>query len=256
MKYTPWAQFSSLVAGTTQRVEGYSKAPFDSFNMALQVGDDEAAVKMNREDFIKNLDIKSNQVIFTHQSHSTVIRKVSREDGGRGWTSFENGIEADALYTFDTDLYLAIYHADCVPVFFYAPSRGLIGIIHAGRQGTLKQVTALTIAKLMDDEGLTPDELFFHLGPSISFSHEIITEEEAKRIAAMSSQFRQGVKATGGVYFLDTALINFLELRKLNVPVNHISSSFACTYEDSDLYFSARRDHPTGRMVSFIARNK
>lgn len=254
MHYLSWPAFANTLTVTSTRTEGFSTPPYDRFNLALHVGDNEANVIKNRDLFWRELNIDPQHVVLTHQSHSTVIKKVSLSDGGRGVTTFKDGIESDALYTSDRELYLGIYHADCLPVFFSVPSKNIVGIIHAGVAGTLKEVTKITINKVMHDENVNADDIYFYFGPVRTFGHSLISATEASELIKRGGSFRWGVKATNGAYFFDTLLINFLQLRELGVPASNINSSFICTYEDKERFYSARRDETTGRMISLIGR--
>ena len=152
MKFIYWDEFPSLIAGTSTRLGGVSKNNYRSLNLSYEVGDDPLLVKKNRELFFSALDIEVDQIIFTKQHHSTIIAKVDLRDGGRGASEFADGINGDALYTYEKNLYLAIYHADCVPILFYAPKYGLIGIIHAGDEGTLNGVSEKVIREVIEKE--------------------------------------------------------------------------------------------------------
>lgn len=101
-------------------------------NMAYQVGNDFDNVKNNREELYKELGIDRYQVVYVHQSHSDIIQEATRQDGFRGGEDFASGVPADALYTKEKDLALAIFHADCVPIIFYDSTVPLIGVIHSG----------------------------------------------------------------------------------------------------------------------------
>ena len=50
--------------------------------------------------------------------------------------------DTDALYTYEPNLVLCSFTADCVPVIFYNEVNGLIGVIHSGWQGTVKEITS------------------------------------------------------------------------------------------------------------------
>ena len=254
MKHTFWEQFPFLIAATSTRHGGVSLPPYDSLNLSFTVGDDPMFVRENRKRWLEDLGIKPNQVVFTKQGHTSIITEVHVSDGGRGYESFDDGITGDALYTKDRNLYLAIYHADCVPIFFCSPKHDLVRIIHAGDKGTLNGATSSIVRELIAKENLEPRDLYFMFGPSVSFGHNELSEEDALKIAAMDKVYARGIKRSMGVYFLDTPFINFLQLRELGVPVENITVSGICTHENDDTFFAAGKTHPTGRNVSYIAR--
>ncbi|MCX5775135.1 MAG: polyphenol oxidase family protein [Firmicutes bacterium] len=252
MGYIKWTQFSEIEAFTTTRQNGVSKQPFDSFNQAFYVGDNADDVKHNRAQIYKDFRIRPLHLVTTHQSHSTVIAKVTSKNLGAGETSFESGVTGDALYTYDKNIALGIFHADCVPVFLYAKKAGLIAIIHAGQIGTLKGVTEKSVHYLIDKEGISADDIHAFLGPSLSFSHNIIDAEMKASVIALGEDYIHGLKETNGETFLDIPLINFIQLRNAGVPSLNITLSEFCTYENKDLFFSTKRNPLTGRHLSII----
>lgn len=252
MGYIKWSQFNEIEAFTTTRQNGISKQPFDSFNQGYYVGDNFEDVKHNRAQIYKDYRIRSRHLITAHQSHSTVIAKVTSKDLGAGETSFESGITGDALYTYDKNVAIGIFHADCVPVFIYAKKAGLIAIIHAGQTGTLKGITEKSIHHFIEKEGVSADDIHAYLGPSLSFSHNIINAEMKSNVIALGEDYIRGLKETNGETFLDIPLINFIQLRKAGVPSLNITMSEYCTYENKDLFYSTKRSPLTGRHLSVI----
>jgi copper oxidase (laccase) domain-containing protein len=130
MKTNNWNS-NKFIAFTTTKEFG---------NLAYQVGDNYLEVKGNRKKLSDLLDLPLENIIFTHQSHSDILKEVTTLDLGKGKDSFESGVDADALYTKDRNLAIGIFHADCVPIFLYHPN-GLVMIIHAGFISTNKHIT-------------------------------------------------------------------------------------------------------------------
>lgn len=252
MGYIAWQQFSKIDAFTTTRDDGFSKAPFLSNNLAFHVGDDYEDVLKNRQKMMKEHDIQKDHFVIVYQSHSDVMEKVDASFGGAGADTFESGVKADALYTKDHSVALGIFHADCVPIFFYVPKHDIIGVIHAGAPGTLKSITEKVVKKLMDNEGVEPQDIYFHFGPSLCFAHRLIDLAKRNEIIRLGDDFIKGLKETDDKIFLDIPLINYIQLRKLGVPPQNISLSDACTFEENQTFFSAEKEKKTGRMMSVI----
>ncbi len=256
MEYNIWPTPKYLTAVTTTRVEGLSKAPYASMNLAYHVGDDPQAVAKNRDALLADLGLTPARLVITHQSHSDVMKKVTRADGGAGFHSFESGIPADALYTYDTGLALAIFHADCVPVFLYDRVKKWVAIIHAGVPGTLKRITEKAVNHLIHNEGSRPGDIRAYIGPSLSFGHAEIDEETKNVILSSNPECHYGIKKSDGRYYFDAALLNFGQLRKAGVPAANIVLSGIDTYADANRFFSATRDRITGRQMSLIIRRR
>ncbi|HZJ89907.1 MAG TPA: peptidoglycan editing factor PgeF [Bacilli bacterium] len=252
MKFYKWERFKDIVAVTTLRTDGSSSFPYATNNLAFHVGDDEEHVRANREKTFKALKIKANKIALTYQSHSDVTLEVKLKDGGRGFHAFEDGIVADALYTKEKNLFLGVYHADCVPVFVYAPESKIVGVIHAGEEGSIKNITGKFLETLIKKEKVDPQKVYALIGPSLSFSYRIITEEQAIEYANLGGDIARAIKATSGKYFIDLPLLNFLQLRRLGVPVQNIDLSDECTYMQDDIYFSYAKAKTTGRNLSLI----
>jgi polyphenol oxidase len=241
-----------LLAGTTKRQGGVSKAPYDSLNMAFHTGDDLASVQKNRQIFSKTIQVDLDKMIFTNQSHSTILKKVTAKDVGKGSYNYEDGVVADALYTTESNILLGIFHADCVPVFIYHPSLPLIAVIHAGTIGSLKGITKLSIDQLVKENNIHPDELIAHLGPSLDFAHHPISD--ARTIELLTANLDHGaiIKKIGGTSYLDIPLLNYLQLVDAGLKPNHIHVSNLDTFSNPKDYFSFDRDQKTGRHTSFV----
>jgi len=241
-----------LLAGTTKRQGGTSKPPFDSFNMAFHTGDKMESVHTNRQLFSKLIQVDLNKMTFTNQSHSTVLKKVTSKDGGKGSYSYDEGVVADALYTMESNLLLGIFHADCVPVFIYHPRLPLIAIIHAGTIGSLKGITNLAIKQLVKEIKIHPGELIAHLGPSLDFAHHPISESKSIELLRSNPDYGAIIKKIGGTSYLDIPLLNYLQLVDAGLTPKNIHVSNLDTYSNPKDYFSFDRDEKTGRHVSFI----
>lgn len=256
MEYNLWPTPKYLTAVTTTRQGGCSKPPYDSMNLAYHVGDDPSAVAKNRATLLTSLGLTPKRLVIAQQSHSDVIKKVTRADGGAGYESFESGIAADALYTYDTHLALAVFHADCVPVFLYDRAKKWVAIIHAGVPGTLKRITEKAANHLINHEGSRLEDIQAYIGPALSFAHAELDEQTKNEILSANPDFHYGIKKSDGRYYFDAALLNFGQLRKAGVPAENIVLSGLDTYEDSNRFYSAARDRITGRQMSIIVRNR
>ena len=60
---------------------------------------------------------------------------------------------ADALFTTEKGVGLAITHADCLAVIFYDPVHEAIAVIHAGWRGLVQNILARTVDALHREIG-------------------------------------------------------------------------------------------------------
>ncbi|GEM_PF-515303 len=241
-----------VFAAVTKRKGGFSLPPFDGLNLGFQTGDNQETVRQNRQALINALPTTLAPMIYTYQSHSTVLQKVLKKDVGRGGDSFESGIPADALYTTERFLPMGIFHADCVPVFLVHLHQPLIAIIHAGTPGSLAQITLKSIQTICQNEKVEAKDFSAYLGPSLDFAHHPISVERVDEILGMNRSFAPAIKLISGQFYLDVPLLNYMQLIEAGLHPNAIRVSSVDTYSNAKEYFSASRDEKTGRHLSFI----
>lgn len=233
--------FEEIEIITTTRSGGFSEPPFDTFNMAYDVGDNPEHVLKNRNQLFKELNIEAANCIIPNQKNGDSIIKIE---------SIIDGRDGDGFYTYDKNIALSVIHSNCVPIFIYVPSKGLIGALHASTKGTFLEITRKFIKLLKVKEHIDPNDIYAFFGPGISFMHIDATEKDIKRAENMG--YLNCCKIVSGNAHLDINLMNYLQLRKEGVPSSHINQSTYDTYDNSNLFFSKSRNNVTGRMISVI----
>jgi len=192
----------------------------------MHVGDDPAVVDSNREK-IGSAQFM-NQV---HGDHIEVIESVSIEIP-----------TCDGLITKSTNVSLAVMVADCIPLLLV--SKEVVGAIHVGRAGLVNRI-ALKAIDLMRSLGAI--EIHAVLGPSICGScYEVPFQMQQDVIADHPRAFATTRKGTPGLD-LPKALIADLVAAGVTYEASTI-----CTFED-ELYFSHRRQNPTGRFAGVVS---
>ena len=213
-------------------------------NMAYQV-DEGKNVKEHRLSLAKDINVDLNRFVFVHQHHSDQIAKVTLNDLGKGRDAFIDGVDVDALYTYEKNVPLCIFHADCVPIFFIDETKDLVGIIHAGYKGTLIHVAYKSIKKVMEDEGIKAESLRFYIGPyRMPKSFKI---DEGSKQEIIEAGFEGALNGDA----FDNSLANVLDLKKLGIKEEQISFANFDTFTD-DRFYSAYQKTPVGRLVSLI----
>ncbi|MCD8203641.1 MAG: polyphenol oxidase family protein [Coprobacillus sp.] len=241
MKYFNWDTFKEISAITTTREIG---------NMAYQIGEDHESVKKARETVALDLGIAPDHMIFTHQTHSDIILKVTGENLGRGMDSFLSGMEGDALYTTERGIAVGCFHADCVPIFVYIPRVPLVCIIHAGYQGTLKHVAYKSVKHLIDKYGVKGEDIYAHLGPARQFYSFKVGEEDRKLIFEAGCEKAYRYDLDGG--FFDAPFSNINDLVEAGIPYKNIDSCEVDTCDDDNCYSAILPEKKNGRMSSLI----
>ena len=213
-------------------------------NLAYQV-DEGKGVKERRLLLAKLLNTDYSRFVFVHQHHSDKIQKVTLNDLGKGTDSFESGVDVDALYTYEKNVPLGIFHADCVPIFFMDEVTNLVGIIHAGFKGTLIHVASKSIQQVIQDENINISNLKFYIGPYRMPSSFAIDEETKQKI--IDAGFESAIIDD----CFDNGLANIIDLRNIGIKDEQITLSNLDTYSD-DRFYSAYQKTPAGRLVSLI----
>lgn len=211
----------------TSRLGGVSKAPFDSANMGLHVGDNPADVATNRETLTRQIGMP---IAFMEQVHGDTVVLV--EDNLKTPT-------CDALITTHHNLALAVMVADCIPLLL--KSDVAVAAVHVGRKGLMNGIVRKTIEAMRD---LGAEVIYSYIGPNIcgncyEVSKEIFKEVVAKYPSADSSQ-------RTGKFTLDLVAGLKSDLKDTSL-LDHSS----CVFEDPKT-FSYRRDGITGRQAGVI----
>ncbi|MAF31373.1 MAG: hypothetical protein CMF60_04125 [Magnetococcales bacterium] len=149
--------------------------------------------------------------------------------------------EADAIYTDNPDLWLAVKTADCVPVLISTPHA--VAVAHCGWRGLEAEILPQTIKTLMDEYNITAVDVFIHIGPCISQNKYEVEEDKYKALFD-EKHFKPAGKK--GFVLMDLVGIAIDQAREMGVPKNHIVDSGLCTYQDKDLFHSYRRNKQEG----------
>lgn len=141
---------------------GVSRPPFDSLNTGGTVGDDPQAVLQNHQIIYQTLGYDYLSRFDVWQVHGT---KIICTDSPRHPDTRHP--KADGILTDKADITLFMRFADCVPILLMDPINKVIGIIHAGWQGTYKQIARVAVAEMSAHYGSHPETLLAGIGPSI-----------------------------------------------------------------------------------------
>ncbi|MDQ1146787.1 YfiH family protein [Bacillus sp. SORGH_AS 510] len=248
-------QFPGLTAGFTTKHGGESKGYFQTLNLGFHVGDDKKDVCGNREKVSEQLNFPLNYWVGAEQTHNIILKKVTKVDRGKGSNSYEDSFKGtDGFYTNEEGILLTLCFADCVPLFFIAPKKRMIGTAHAGWKGTVGQI-AKEMVTAWGREGIKPDQIFVAIGPSICEKCYIVD----KRIIQLVENTLEGSGSlpynvvSEGQYSLDLREVNRQVLMASGVPDENILLTRFCSSCNHEEFFSHRRDQgKTGRMLSFI----
>lgn len=224
-------------------------------NLALHSCQNQEHVLYNREQLAYYLEQSLEQFVFASQTHSANIHKVTSQEAGKGTKTLDTAIpNTDALYTFEPNLVLTTMSADCVPILFYHAKAGVIGAIHSGWQGTVKEIVPKTFQHLIEKENCNPKDFYVFLGPSISqakFEVDADVYQQFDALGYTSPHILYNQET--GKYHIDNQRVIQTQCEKMGIPSPHIRIDPMCTYQHID-GFSYRENKQAGRHVSFIMR--
>lgn len=247
-----WKRNKELIAATTLRNPNKK----ENNNMALHCGGASEDILWNRSHLAIKYNLSLDQMTFANQTHSDHIVCARKDDQGRGARSLEDAIQdCDALYTREPNHMIGVFTADCVPILLYDPIEKLIGAIHSGWQGTIKQITWKMMQQLINHEGCNPENIQAYIGPSIAFHSFEVGMEVVEQVKALPFDthdyilYKNSEKA-----LVDNQGLNFKMLTMCGVRPEAITLDKNDTFMDNPSFFSYRRNHQCGRHLSFIIR--
>lgn len=167
LTYPLFEKMGTVKHGFSTRVGGVSTGVWESMNLSFSRGDEKGAVRENFRRMMSVLDVKEEDLVFSAQTHTSNIRKVSREDRGKGLLRPVDYQDVDGLVTDEKGVCLATFYADCVPLFFVDPVRGAIGLCHSGWRGTVEKIGKKTVERMTKEYGCRPEDIRAAVGPSI-----------------------------------------------------------------------------------------
>ena len=241
------------------RIGGVSRAPFDSLNLALHVGDVAENVLANRQKFAQSLGFKLEDIVTPNQVHGDKIFRVEEVHRGRGSQTYDDSIkETDALITNVKNLPLMLCFADCVPIFFVDVENCAVGLAHGGWKGTLNKIAAKTFLAMRENFGTTAENCLIGIGPSIgACCYEVggnVVEVCKKNFPFNVDELI--IKRDGKIY-LDLWAANKIQLMEVGLSEKNIDVADECTCCNSNWYFSYRaarqnNQQETGRIAALI----
>lgn len=251
MKPKMYVNNDKFVAGVTLK----SPTALEHNNMALHSCDNPTDIIENRKELASSLHIELEDFVCANQTHSANFHKVTLADKRRGADCLETAIpDTDALYTYEPDVLLCCFTADCVPVIFFNEANGIIGVIHSGWQGTVKEISLHVFRHLTRVEQCNPNDFHVQIGPALSQEKFEVDED-------VYTKFNELGYADDFIYYNDATkkyhIDNQQTVRKqcelARIPKEQITIDSTCTYVDA-AGFSYRQDKRAGRHLSFIMK--
>jgi YfiH family protein len=216
---------------------GKSSGNFDNFNLALHVNDSRVNVIENRKTLKVQFDLPSDPV-WINQTHSSTCIDAAL---------IKKLVDADASYTSKVGIVCAVLTADCLPIFVSNKDGTMVGIAHAGWRGLVSGIIENLIKSFSSDG----DNLIVHLGPAISSKCFEVGEEIKSLYLSKNINFERSFLIKNNKNYLD--LYDAARVILEGLQINSISGGDRCTFQESNDFFSYRRDGiNSGRMAHLI----
>lgn len=243
--------------GITGRAAGLWRAGDTSYS----TGGDHDRVFDNRRAWAASIGIEAADIVAVRQVHGNRVEHVTAAERGRGARPLPPGQipAADALITAAPDTPLLLSFADCTPLLFHDPVRGVVAAAHAGWRGTVADIAGATVREMVARRGSNPADILVGIGPAIGRCCYLVDEPVVaawQALGVADGAVLEEVEPVGGrrQWRFDLARANRLLLEQVGVPRDQIEVAGICTSCAVDRYPSHRAEQgKAGRFSAIIA---
>lgn len=230
------------------RLGGFSVGPFSQLNLGGTNGDNPEHVRANHVKLFENFGMPFESRFDVWQVHGDTIHFT---DTPRPETQKHQ--PGDGIFTQNPDVTLIMRFADCVPIMIHDPVKKVVGLVHAGWQGTLIEVGLVAIQSAVKQYDCDPATMQVGIGPSIcGHCYQIGSEVRAQFFKRWGEKAAEFIVETPQGYYLDLWAANEWILRKAGIQ--HLEQSNLCTAENLHEWYSYRKEKGlTGRFAAAIS---
>lgn len=195
-------------------------------------------------------------VVQMHQVHNVQVARVDSPDVSRDELQ-----GFDALITNVRGVCIGARSADCIPVLLYDPVSRSAAAIHSGWRGTVTGVCRRTITRMEIEYGARASDMVAVIGPGVCRNCFQVGQEVALEFRNENFEIDRildfrGPKVQGdisGGHHIDLPEACRLTLLECGVRADNIQVSGLCTYERTDILYSARKEGVAcGRNITAI----
>jgi len=210
----------------------------DDGNIAYHVNDNPHNVTSNRKRLCSKHHLNFLNLKSMNQIHSNIVKIVT--------PSTLVYDDCDGLITNLEDTPLMVMVADCIPILFFDEIKNIIGVAHAGRNGTYQNISGEMVHKMVQEFSCNPKNIQVVLGPSIQkCCYEVSLELSCIAQKSFGENFVNG-------RFVDLQAINKKQLLEAKIDERNINISVICTQCSHKNYYSYRNDTICGRFCGII----
>jgi polyphenol oxidase len=240
----------SVVQAVFTRQGGLSPEPWASLNLGGGVGDERHRIRENRARAFQAVGRDPDSMFDVWQVHSADVVLANAPH-----PHYNNPPEfkADAILTDNPAVTLFMRFADCTPILLYDPKKQVVGLVHAGWQGTVKKAAGAAVKMLQAAYGSRPADILAAIGPSIGPDHYEIGPDVIEQVRNSFNGASDSllVSHAGQIHF-DLWAANRLALEQAGV--GQVEVAGLCTACQPDDWYSHRAQQgKTGRFGALIA---
>ena len=247
----------SVIHGFSTRLGGVSTDHLASMNLGFSRGDEESNVKENFLRIGRAIGFEPENLVLSHQTHTTNVKKVTAAERGAGFIKPLPWQDVDGLVTNVPGLVLTTFYADCVPLFFVDPVRKAIGLSHSGWRGTVGKIGHVTVERMIKEFGSDPKNILAAVGPSICQECYEVSEDVIEKFrSAFDKEYHKSLfyKKEDGKYQLNLWRANELVFLESGIRSEHIEVTDVCTCCNPGLLYSHRASQGRrGNLAAFLS---
>ena len=208
----------------------------------------------------KHLSTKFDKVVYARETHSGNIC-VIRDNNSEGQLLHTDETYSigepggfDSIVTPLKNVFLAVWTADCIPVYLYDPVKQVIAMTHNGWRGICCNIATNTIRIMETEFDSKAENILVAFGPGICGKCYEVGDELYE---LFDKYFSSDVVSTifnkkGEKYLLDLKKAVSEELLNAGIIAENIHDTGICSYEDKN-YASYRRDGRSGPAMQTLS---
>ena len=239
----------SAIAGVSHgffgRVGGTSPQPWSGLNTSYTVMDSPARVNENLARIRFQIGLAPSALIAPQQVHGCEIVEVTND------TPMDD-VQADAVFTTQRDIGIAVRTADCAPILMTDHEGSFVAAVHAGWRGAIADIMGASVRAITARLNVPATKMVAAIGPCIGADQFQVGREvlDAANQLLPAAQFYSEQTEDRGFFDLRA----FIQKRLEDLEIAQVEQVPGCTYSDVGAYFSHRKEQGnTGRQMSVIA---
>ena len=231
---------------------GKSKGIYKSLNCGIGSKDNKNKVKENLKIVKNKIGKKCKNIFLVNQSHSNKFVYIDKN-----FKFNTKKINADAIITNQIKVPIAVLTADCAPILLYDSEKNMIGAIHAGWKGAIKDIIK-NVINFMLKKGCKKNNIIAAIGPCIGRASYNVKDDFKKKFIKKDRRNEVFFSNKKNIIYFD--LPNYIKTQlKLN-KITNIEIKSVDTFIRKNNFFSARqalrsKHDDYGRNISIIMIN-